>query len=149
MFSDLFDKQDKPYENYAKDAISNIFTPNTLADLFFSNENVAALQLGIKNLVYKKSNDNYVVGDQNSTELRVIMKSIYLEHGQHSLDKRTILNETKRLNVLVLDFCVPRIITEINMYIYYKNDVNHIADPIDRGQFSSNKGTRYLEIKEF
>ena len=149
MFSDLFEKQEKPYQNYAKDAISNIYTPNSLADLFFSNENLAALQLGIKNLVYKKSDNKYVIGDQNPTELRVIMKSIYLEHGQHSLDKRTILNEARRLNGLVLDFCVPRIITEVNMYIYYKNDVNHIADPIDRGQLASTKGTRYLELKEF
>ena len=149
MFAALFEQQDKPYKNYAKDAISNIYTPNSLADLFFSNQNVDALQLGIKNLVYEKSCNKFLIGKQNQTELRIIMKSIYLEHAKHSLGNNNLIPEVRKLNGLILEFSVPRIIQEINMYEHYKKDVGIVALPMDRGTFISSKGTRFLEQKEF
>jgi hypothetical protein len=75
------------------------------------------------------------------------MRSVYLENAHHrSYD---ILPEIKRLNQLVLDFCIPRIMQEINMYVSYTADIDRLPTPLDRGQFESNKGLKQLEQKNF
>ena len=46
---------------------------------FFSKENIQIIQNAIKAGVYKLSNGNFVVGNQNEDTLKIIMRSIYLE----------------------------------------------------------------------
>jgi hypothetical protein len=141
----LFAEPTHQYKNFSEEAIKNIHVENELSELFFSPKNADILQDAIRNIIYEKS--KYLIDRQSDTELRIIMRSIYLEHGRHKL--YGTIEEVKRLNGLVLQFCVPRILQEIRLYITYKNDVDRIPNPIDRGQFASSKGSRQLIQKEF
>ena len=133
--------------DFNEEAIKGIHTNNPLSQVYFSQNNINALQEAIRYQVYTKSCKKHVIGRQSDTELKIIMRAIYLDNARHR--DYDILPEVRRLNQLVLDFAVPRILQEINMYIVYKNDIDKLPDPMPRGQFSSAKGTKVLEQKNF
>lgn len=143
----LFKESKKDYRGFGQEAIKNVHNNNPLSDVFFSNKNVDALQDAIINIIYERSCKKYSISRQSDTELRIVMRSVYLEHGRHS--QYNTIEEVKRLNGIVLQYCVPRIMQEINIYMQYKTDVDKIPDPMDRGEFVSAKGTKTLITKEF
>ena len=133
--------------DFNEEAIKGIHSNNPLSSIFFSDANIDALQEAIRYQVYKKSCQKHVIGKQSETELKIIMRATYLEQARHR--NYDILPEVRRLNQYVLDFCVPRILQEIGMYTTYKNDIERLPVPMDRGSFVSSKGTRVLEQKSF
>lgn len=143
----LFDGGNNKVSEFSREAIQGIHTSTPLNDLFFSEQNVAALQEGIRYMVAKSSNNEFIIGYQSEVELQVIMRATYLSDAKHQ--PYDIIGQVKELNKRVIDYCVPRILEEIRMFRHYKNDVSQLPMPMDRGQFSSSKGTKVLESKEF
>lgn len=133
--------------NFNEEATKGIHSQNPISQLYFSTMNIDALQEAIRYQVYLKSCQKHVIGRQSDTELKIIMRAVYLEHARHR--DYDILPEIKRLNQLVLDFCVPKVLQEIKMYITYTNDINKLPQPMDRGEFQSSKGSKVLEQKTF
>lgn len=118
-----------------------------LSQLFFSNENINALQIGLKNMVYKKSENKYVIGNQSVDELVIIMRSIFNDNARHLPFK--ILDQIKELNRLVLNYCVPRIISEIELHNSYLKDIQKGPTFFDRPQATSVIGTRSGQFSGF
>jgi hypothetical protein len=143
----LFQNGDGKLTDFSTEAIQGIHTKTPLNDLFFSQRNIDALQLGIRNMVANKTDNEFMIGNQSEVELQVVMRAIYLSNAKHL--PYDIVGQVRDLNAKVLDYCVPRILEEIRMFNHYKNDVSKLPMPMDRGQFSSAKGTRFLERKEF
>jgi hypothetical protein len=143
----LFEETPKKQVNFNNEAIKGIHVDNDISRVFFSKQNIDALQEAIRYQVYIKTCKQRVIDRQSDTELKVIMRATYLEHALHV--SRDILSEIKRLNLVVIDFCVPRILQEINMYMNYKEDISKLPTPMDRGEFISEKGTKTLILKEF
>ena len=133
--------------DFNEEATRGVHTNNPISSIFFSRTNIDALHEAIRYQVYVKSCKKHVIGRQSERELKVIMRAVYLEHTRHT--DTNILPEIKRLNQLVLDFCVPRILQEINMYMTYKKDIERMPMPMDRGEFQSAKGSKVLEQKNF
>lgn len=133
--------------HFAYEATTGIHQKTALNDLFFSQINLDALQQGLKNMVAKLSEGKFIIGKQSMVELQIIMRAIYLQEAKHS--KTNIVEQVQELNQKVLNFAVPRIMEEIRMYMYYKNDVSRLPTPLDRGAFESSKGTRVNELKQF
>ena len=105
------------------------------------------LQDAIRYNVYQKSCGKHVIDQQSENDLKIVMRSIYLDYAQHK--PYNTLDQIKELNQRVIDYCVPRIMQEISMYMYYKNDISKLPDPMERGQFISAKGQKVNEIKSF
>ena len=121
-----------------------------VASLYFSQTNVDALQHGIRYGVYRDSDGRHVIGRQSDVELAVVMRSVYLEHGRNLQDtEELVLQQVRALNKLVLDYCVPRILGEANMYIRYRHDVSTLPVPLPRGELATTKGDRTLVMKDF
>lgn len=137
----LFDEK-AGSRDFNLEAIKGIHTKNELSDIFFSRTNIDALQEAIRYLVYKKSCGKYVISKQSETELKLIMRAYYLEQGNHR--QYDTLTEIKELNTLVLNYAVPRVLQEIQMYDTYKDNIGKNPIPMDRGSFVSSKGTRTL-----
>ena len=76
----LFSMQDKiPTENKAsafKDAMTGNWYNTSLSDAFFSRENIQALQNGLRAGVMQKSNGQYVIGEQNTDQLKIIIEQM-------------------------------------------------------------------------
>lgn len=143
----LFETGNEKMSDFSREAVVGIHTNTPLNSLFFSRENINALQQGIRYLVAKHSDNKFIVGNQSEVELQIVMRAVYLNDAKHK--PTGIIEQVKELNKLVLDYCVPRILEEVKMYNYYKNDVSQLPMPLERGQFSSAKGTRVLESREF
>ena len=131
-------------EYFKKNAISHSIESNPLSNIFFSQDNIDALQHGIRYLVYK--NSSHIISKQSETELQVIMRSIYLQYSRNL--QYDILNQVKQLNQKILDYVIPRIIVEINQYIYYIKDTSSQPIPLERSQNMSSAGTKFLYTKE-
>lgn len=143
----LFSEETRPQLNFQNEAIKGTHSENEISNIFFSRMNIDALQDGIRYNVYVKSCKKHKIDRQSDTDLKVIMRATYLEHAQHNT--RDIVKEIKRLNQIVLDFCVPKILQEINIYMRYKQDISQLPVPLDRGEFSSSKGTKTLITNQF
>lgn len=139
---DLF-KESKQNRFVNEEAIKNIHAKNDLSDVFFSRENIDTLQEAIRYMVYKKSCGKHIIDKQSETDLIIVMRSIYLQYGEHR--PFGVFEQVKELNTKVLEYCVPKILEEINIYLQYKHDISALPIPLDRGEFSSSKGTKVLE----
>jgi hypothetical protein len=128
--------------NFNSDTIKGNLSSNCLNDLFFSDLNIEALQLGMKNKIAEETNGKHIIGPQSEIELKIVMRSIYLQYGRN-LNEDIVL-QVKDLNKKVLDYCVPKILIGIEQYKNYVIDASNIHIPLDRSENVSNKGSKIL-----
>jgi hypothetical protein len=75
------------------------------------------------------------------------MRSIYLQFARNSdIDIRGQITE---LDNKVINECLPTILTSIEQYMIFKNDVSTLKNPIQMAQSSNSKGEKSLEYKPF
>lgn len=134
--------------NYSTEAISHTTTRTPLADLFFSQQNMDILQLGMRNMVLNKTNGAYFIGKQNEIELKIIMRAMFIQHAKYRTDI-PINIQIQEINRKVLEFSVPRIISTLNMKRKYLNDIQNLPVPLEHSKSMSSKGTKELTLKEF
>jgi|TARA_B110000444_G_scaffold212220_1_gene208419 hypothetical protein len=133
--------------NNLKDVgIKGNFEKNCVNDLFFSQQNIDALQIGLKNMVANKTNGKHIIHPQSVTELSIIMRSMYLEYGLNL--ETNIVEQVKDLNQKVLDFAVPRILVDLEQYEKYVQDASKVHVPMERSVNLSNKGNKILYRSE-
>ena len=133
--------------NNLKDVgIKGNFEKNCVNDLFFSQQNIDALQIGLKNMVANKTNGKHIIHPQSVTELSIIMRSMYLEYGLNL--ETNIVEQVKDLNQKVLDFAVPRILVDLEQYDKYVQDASKVHVPMERSVNLSNKGNKILYRSE-
>lgn len=143
MYKLFYEK--KPHKNAESEAIKSIHQQNELSDVFFSRKNIDYIQDSLRYLVYEKSCKKHIIDKQSETELLIVMRSVYLQYGEHK--QHGIAEQVKQLNTAVLNYCVPKVLEEIKQYLYYKKDISALPVPIDRGEFVSTKGTKVLDMK--
>jgi len=137
-----FDKNE-PNNAFQTQALFGIQSETPLNKLFLSKENVKNLQDMIRYNVYIKSGDKkYIIGNQSTIELEIIMRSIFLQHSQNLPFK--IKEQIKELNNLIIADAVPRIIAQIEQYNGYLWEVEHNPVPIELPKNMSSSGTRLL-----
>ena len=126
-------------------ALRGTWVDTPLSVLFFSEENIKLLQKNIQGGVYKKSNNQFVIGEQSCDELKIIMRSIFLQHSQNlSYD---ITKQIKELNALVIDFAVNQIYNSAISYLKFKRDVSNAPTIMETPVSSNTKDV--LEFKGF
>jgi hypothetical protein len=73
------------------------------------------------------------------------MRSVFL---QYSLHKSTNIREqVEQLNQIVLNYCVPRVYSELMSYLKYKEDISTLPVPQENPIFLAPDKT--LELKHF
>jgi hypothetical protein len=143
-----FNKLPMFYNNVAsgtfkRTALKGIQQVSQLSLLFFSKENIDILQKYIRYNVWILSNKKHIIGRQSDIELEIVMRSMYLQHSRNLNCK--IIDQIKNLNKLVVDWCAPKIYSEVQQYIGYLYDVQQLPMPIDRPVNISNKGSKTLK----
>lgn len=111
-----------------REALNGVWEKNLLSDVFFCKENINIIQNGIRGSIYK--NTEKVIGLQSIDQIKIIMRSIYLQNAKNIADD--ISYQVGELNKQVIRECVCKIITELNSYLKYKRDISNLAVPIDR-----------------
>lgn len=134
--------------NSGSDLLRGNWSENTLSQTFFSQENTRLLQQSIKRAVYEKSGEKqWVIDDQSADELQIVMRSMFLQYAKN-LDY-DIPGQIRELNGLVIDWCEPRISSEIGMYEYYLKDISKMPVPLEHPVLLSSAGTRSLPFRKF
>jgi hypothetical protein len=143
------------------DIVSKDLAHTPVSALFFSKTNIDALQKGICNRVFNESNGRHNIGMQSEIELKIIMRSIYfssLRGGVPALNaisrfndpkQNTTLEKVKHLNSSVLEWSVPRILSNIQQFERYKTDISTMPGPLDRPSYLTSSGTKVLELESF
>ena len=121
----------------------NLYGETPLTFLFFSEKNVNNIQNLLRYIVNKEY--NMVIDNQSVNELMIVMRSIFLEYSNHPklineemspeeisqlLPKYTA--EVARLNEIVVNELVPKIVSRIQAYIDYLRDAGTQPKQIDK-----------------
>ncbi len=147
--TDLFQMYDKIPVNQCstfRDPTEGLWDNTLLSKAFFSGENMRIVQNGIRAEVYRKSNNQYVIGDQDGDTLKIIMRSFFLQNAANQLTN--IPQQVQSLNKMVLDYCVPQVYSEAIGYHKYLIDASQMYTLIDPPILSSNS-SKQLELKSW
>jgi hypothetical protein len=115
-----------------------------LSRVFFSYENIQLIQNGIRAGVYKRSNGQYVIGPQDCDALKIVMRSVFLQHAVNKNDH--ITDQIQALNQLVLNYCIQQVYGEAQGYLKYLDDASTLVVPIAPPVMADNTD-RELEFK--
>ena len=113
---------DSKPDNYAAQALNNIQKVTSFSKLYFSRNNIDEIQKVIRYTIWVESDKQYSIGDQDETELVVIMRGVYLEYSRMPSDISQYTKEILRLNTLVLNTIIPKLLSNITQYIDYLRD---------------------------
>jgi|APGre2960657468_1045069.scaffolds.fasta_scaffold46618_3 hypothetical protein len=135
------------HDTFSTEAIRGIHANNELSRMYFSQQNIDALQIGIHNTVLNKSCGKHYIGKQSEDEIKIIMRSIYLEHSLNLMFDP--IPQIVALNAKVIEYATNRILKEIDVHATYMHDQSVIRTPIDRGVSTNLAGTKSLAFKLF
>ena len=137
---------DKPiYTSSYNDAMIGNWADTPLSIAFFSQENQQILQNGIRAGVYKMSGNKSIISQQSNSNLKIIMRAIFLEHSKNNYTN--IRNQIEVLNQHVLKYSIPRIYGETQGYLKYLQDASTLVVPLSNPIYMSPDKT--LELKPF
>lgn len=128
-----------------RDPLVGIHEDTLLSQVYFSEGNVQIIQNGLRAGVYEKSNNKIVIPPQSIENLKIIMRSIYLQYAEHSSE--TVTSQVEKLNSYVLDYAVNSVYNEAIGYMNYVRDQSTLVVPLERPEQS--REFRNLEFKTF
>jgi hypothetical protein len=117
-----------------------------LSRTFFSKQNIQIIQNGIRAGVYERSNNQYVVGQQDCDAVKIIMRSIFLQYAANKIS--SVTRQVEELNQMVLNYCIAQVYSEAQGYMKYLYDVSTLPVPISHPVMANNSD-RELELKRF
>jgi hypothetical protein len=92
--------------------------------------------------VWLQSGKKYVVENQSPIELEIVMRAIFL---QFSLNQdKDFGKQINYLNKLVLSYCVPNVLTEVEQYLGYLDNLQKMPNPLPLPENLSSAGTKTL-----
>lgn len=147
--TDLFKMYDKIPAHQCttfRNPTEGIWNDTVLSQVFFSRENVQIIQNGIRAGVYQRSNNQYIIGPQDCDSLKIIMRSVFLQHASNL--PNNIPEQVVELNKIVLNYCIQQVYNEAQGYMKYVDDVSTLAVPIAHPVQASNTG-REIEFKSW
>lgn len=134
-------------DTFTSEATYGQVAPNDVSQLFFSENNIDALQSGIRYRVYVETNGQYVIGRQSDQELKIVMRSMFYQHSKNL--HTDIVSQVKALNAKVLEWVIPEVLSNIKQHEVFKRDASTLPLPMERSPLMTTKGSKTLEIKSF
>ena len=122
-------------------SIRGLLEDNPLNTLFFSDENINAIQMGLRYGVYKRIKK--IISKPSENELYIIMRSIMLQYGNFQVSSEDLINEVRDLNSKVLVYAIDNISANTQQYIEYIDDLSKLKIPMDRPQYLNKNNYTY------
>jgi hypothetical protein len=135
-------------KDFQTDMLRGNWEKSPVSEGFFSAENMALLQNRIRKAVFDRSQPKgYVIDNQSVDEIKIIMRAIYLQYARNL--PKDIPAQIDDLNTKVIDWSVPHILSAVDHYHFYINDISHLPVPLAQPQSLSRAGTRTLPANPF
>ena len=133
---------------FKADMLRGNWESTPLSDSFFSPANVDRIQMLIRKGVYDQSKPKgYVIDKQSADELKIIMRAIYYQYARNL--PSNIGDQVADLNEKVVNWCVPHILSAVDHYQFYLNDISQMPVPLAHSQNLSKAGTKSLPANPF
>lgn len=133
---------------FQTDMLRGNWEETPVSKIFFSAENVERIQALIRKGVFDRSQPKgYVIDKQSVDELKIIMRAIYYQYARNL--PNDIAGQVADLNTKVVDWSVPHILSAVDHYIYYLNDISHLPVPLAHPQHLSHAGTKSLPLQPY
>ena len=130
-----------------REPLKGDFEETLVSKVFFSAENIQIIQNGLRAGVYKKSgNRELVIPNQNIDILKQIMRNMFLEYSLFQPDN--ITQQVERLNNIVLDYVVPKVLGEAIGYLKYLEDQSRLVVPLELPQ-QPDRVYKQLELQPY
>ncbi len=129
-----------------REALQGIWEDSMLSKAYFSKENIQIVQNGLRAGVHKMSGEKYIIAPQNVDTLKIIMRSIFIQHAEHN--ENDITGQIVKLNNLVLDYAVLNVYNEIDGYVKYCRDQSTLVVPMELPK-QVDREFRQLEMKNW
>jgi hypothetical protein len=133
-----FDSFTNSTDNQAIEVMRDINTVDPVGKIFFSKENIKRIQKLIKKTISEKSNKMFIMHeDQDESDLLIAMRALYNSECRYLPDH--IVHQVKRLNLKLINYIVPDMITQIKQSYSYQKEIN---EPIKMIDLPVNDGVR-------
>jgi hypothetical protein len=143
-----FDTDTTVEKNFQTDMLRGNWEKTSVSELFFSSENVERLQNSIRKEVYNKSQPKgYIIDKQSIEEIKIIMRAIYLQYARNL--PNNIAEQVADLNKKVIDWAAPHILSAVEHYYFYINDISHLPVPLAHMKHLRRAGTKSLPMNPF
>jgi hypothetical protein len=132
--------------DFSGDMLRGNWEQTDLSKAFFTRRNLESIQKQIRDGVYRASGPKqYTIDDQDVDEIKTIMRAMYLTYAKNNPFQ--IDAQINELNRLVVEWAVPRIVSEIDQYAFYLKDISHLPIPMEKPLNVSSAGTKSLPFK--
>jgi hypothetical protein len=132
-------------------AFKQVHQPTLFNVTFFSKRNLDNLQTALRRNVYELSSGKYLIDRQLDSEMLNVMRNAYMinvanqfgdttRYTWHDTDKVRV--NVKKLNDLVLEEIVPRVLNAVKFWYYYAQDKFEDRNLFDRPKYMSTQGTK-------
>jgi hypothetical protein len=135
--------------------------PDPLMAIFFSDDNINHLLNTVVQKVQQITADSGVAGDDkgvtiqkpNMDDFFYYLVNAFQNYKIHNgsicfvnlKNNSTLKSDISKLNTNVLQEYVSKMISQINMYIYYYKDASQLPEQLSRPTYTAMKGSRSLE----
>lgn len=109
---------------------------------YFSQSNIDFIQNKLIAIV--ETNTGITITRQSDPELKIIMKAIYTQYSSKTLD----IEETRRLNKIVIQTAYDQIIIGLKQYKSYMYKISNPLQPIKRG-INTRESSKTIETNRF
>jgi len=134
--------------DFQADMLRGNWESTPVSSSFFSGANVERIQQLIRKGVFDRSQPKgYIIDNQSTDELKIIMRAIYYQYGRNM--PKDIKAQVDDLNTKVVNWSVPHILSVVDMYHYYIKDISTLPVPLSQPQHLSRAGTRSLPMNPF
>ena len=134
--------------NFEDDMLRGNWESNPLTKAFFSPTNIKTIQNSIRKEVFNQSKPKgYVIDEQSVDELKIIMRGMYYQYARNM--PTNIAEQVDDLNKKVIDWSVPHILSAVDHYYYYLNDISHLPVPMQQPQSMSSAGAKSLPLNPY
>jgi hypothetical protein len=138
-----FQYQQTTSSTAATDGIRGNWEANLLNQTYFSPANFQIIQNKIRYAVFQETGQ--IIDEQSSDDIFMIMRAIYLTYGRNL--PYNIKEQIAELNTKVADWCVPKIVAEVQMYSQYLRDIDTMPVPMEHPVSLSSAGSKSLPFK--
>jgi hypothetical protein len=143
-----FQTQTAVENDFKADMLRGNWESTPLSEAFFSASNIKRIQQLIRKAVYDRSGEKkYVIDDQSVDELKIIMRAIYYQYARNLPEG--VAAQIADLNEKVVNWSAPHILSAVDHYHFYLNDISHLPVPLAQPQSLSSAGTKSMPMQPF
>ena len=128
-------------------AIESIHTTTPLNYAFFSKANIDIVQNALRYEVWTRTNKKHLIDRQSDTELGIIMRAYYLQYGKNL--PTGVAQQVQELNNIVIEYLVPKIISQVQQYVTYLKDISNPYTIMDRAKNTDIHGEKSFNMARF